>query len=50
MLQQASLWPWLAGIVDMLAIGNVAGLDEASFVNNRGDDGRNRRMLDSRRV
>ncbi len=50
MLQQASLWPWLAGIVDMLAIGDIVGLDEARFVNNRGDDGRNRRMLDSRRV
>jgi hypothetical protein len=26
MLQQASLWPWLAGIVDILAIVGATGL------------------------
>jgi hypothetical protein len=31
MLQQASLWPWLAGMVDIFAVGVGVGLVEELF-------------------
>jgi hypothetical protein len=31
MLQQAWLWPWLAGMVDILAVGVGVGLVEELF-------------------
>lgn len=55
MLQQASLWPWDAGIVDMVAIGGVAGLAKQSFLERRAElmvckweEGRSWQMLGRR--
>jgi hypothetical protein len=57
MLQQASLWPWLAGMVDILAVGVGVGLVEELFWQSREelddvDWGDERRwwMLEKRRV
>jgi hypothetical protein len=56
MLQQASLWPWLAGIVDILAVGygEVLGTVEEVFkrrvegICEREDNG-SRRLPEKRR-
>jgi hypothetical protein len=57
MLQQASLWPWLAGMVDILAVGVRVGLVDELVWQSReeldvgwGDDERRWWMLEKRRA
>lgn len=58
-MQQASLWPWVAGMVDILAVGDEVGADRAKeqlswyFRERRlsgGVDETSCRMLDKRRA